>query len=791
MDKKKKQDDYINPLDFFDLDDVKESKETIKKAPQRQSSQRPKGAVSKEKEKIVQQRKPQQPKQSQPANQRQQARQPQQSKVPQPSKQAQPVKKSAQSFKQKPLVQPAQKKQVTRKFKQKRGLFISGTDTDVGKTIVTAVLGTLLQDKGVDVGVMKPIQCGGSDTKRLQKFLQVRDSFREMNPYYTKEALSPNVAFKRQKCTIYISRILQNFERLKSQHDLLLVEGAGGLMVPIKDDYLMSDLVKDMDLEMIIVARLGLGTINHTLLTINHAQQKGIPVKGIIFSETEQKEHGVAEKTNSEVVEKISGVPVLGVVPFLPKISQQEVLHTCTQLDLKPLMAEPVKKKPRQEVAWDKKYLWHPFTQMQDWLKEEPVIIDEAAGCYLKDINGKKYLDGVSSLWVNVHGHRHKTIDAAIKKQIDKLGHSTLLGLSNTPAVTLAKKLVEITPGGLDKVFYSDNGSTSVEIAVKMAYQYWQNAGKKEKTQIAHLSNSYHGDTLGSVSIGGIDLFHKVYKKLIFQTMKIDFPDFYRAPRGKKYPQYTQQCLNQMERQLRSNKNKIAALVVEPIVQGAAGMIVWPQGVLARVKEMCAKYKIFLIADEVATGFGRTGKMFACEHEKVVPDFLCVAKGVTGGYLPLAATLTTKEVFDGFLFNYDEQKMFFHGHTYTGNPLCCAAALANLEVFEKEQTLRNLQPKIKFLQKQLEAFSDLGHVGDVRQKGFMVGIELVKNKKTAQPYPWKDQTGVRVCRAARQKGVVLRPLGDVIVLMPPLSISENELKKLLDVSHAAIQEITG
>ena len=403
---------------------------------------------------------------------------------------------------------------------------------------------------------------------------------------------------------------------------------------------------------------------------------------------------------------------------------------------------------------------------MKDWLKDEPLVIDSADGIYLKDIDGNVYMDGVSSLWVNVHGHCHAHINEAIKKQIDRVSHSTLLGLSNTPSIALAKRLVDIAPQGLKKVFYSDNGSTAVEIALKMAYQYWQNTGSKGKTHLVHLSNSYHGDTLGSVSVGGIDLFHKVYRKLIFKTI---------ALKGHGW-----QAVEELEKLLERRADSIAALVVEPLVQGAAGMLVWPQGALRKMRALTRKYNVFLIADEVATGFGRTGRMFACQHEGVCPDFLCLAKGITGGYLPLAATLTTQKVFDGFLFDHKEQKTFFHGHTYTGNPLACAAALASLEVFQKERTLKKLAPKIKFLAKKLKMFYNLPSVAEVRQQGFMVGIELYGRLE--------DRLGAKVCQAVRRYGVILRPLGNCVVLMPPLSITIEELDYLLMATYRAIEE---
>jgi len=403
------------------------------------------------------------------------------------------------------------------------------------------------------------------------------------------------------------------------------------------------------------------------------------------------------------------------------------------------------------------------------------------SGSYLFDTQGRKYIDGVSSLWVTVHGHGRREITDAIFRQAARLDHSTMLGLANVPAVELAEKLVGIAPKGLDKVFYSDNGSTAVEIAVKMSYQYWQNTGSPRKTVICHLENSYHGDTLGSVSIGGIDLFHKVYRKLIFKTHRVAFPDCYRDMRAF-------EAVDAFEAFLKKEHSRVASLVLEPIVQGAAGMLMWPAGVLKCFEEVCRKYDVFLICDEVATGFGRTGKMFACEHEDVHPDFLCMAKGLSGGVLPLAATLTTRRVYEGFKFPYQDMKAFFHGHTYTGNPIACAAALANLEIFRKDKTLGGVRSRAKYLSRGLKRFWDIAHVGDIRQRGLMVGIELVKDRMSKEPFPWQDGVGVRVCQRARDYGVILRPLGNVIVLMPPLSISKREIDDLLDALERSIQD---
>jgi adenosylmethionine-8-amino-7-oxononanoate transaminase len=445
----------------------------------------------------------------------------------------------------------------------------------------------------------------------------------------------------------------------------------------------------------------------------------------------------------------------------------------------------------------DKEYLWHPFTQMKEWLEESPIIIVEGRDCFLKDINGRWYLDGVSSIWVNIHGHRKKEIDDAIKNQLDNIAHSTLLGLTNIPAIKLAERLIKIAPKSstpekslLKKVFYSDNGSTAVEVALKMAFQYWKHKGIKSKEAFLSLKNAYHGDTIGAVSVGGIELFHDLFKPLLFKTYKASSPYCYRCELNKSPEECSMQCLMELENILSNYADEIAALIVEPIVQGAGGMIVWPYGYLKGLRELCYKYNVLLIADEVATGFGRTGKMFACEHEDIVPDILCLSKGITNGYMPLAATLTTEEIYNAFLGEFRELKTFFHGHSYTGNPLACAAAIANLDLFEKEDTIKQLKPKIELLEKRLSEITDLSIVGDVRNKGFMVGIELVKNKKTKEPFSIEEKMGWKVCYKAREYGIIIRPLGNVVVLMPPLCISLENLDSFMDGIKRSIISIT-
>ncbi|WP_207712573.1 adenosylmethionine--8-amino-7-oxononanoate transaminase [Desulfofundulus sp. TPOSR] len=453
-----------------------------------------------------------------------------------------------------------------------------------------------------------------------------------------------------------------------------------------------------------------------------------------------------------------------------------------------------IKYDPALLEQWDKEYVWHPFTQMQQYAREKPLIIARGEGSYLIDVEGNRYLDGVSSLWVTVHGHCHPALNRAIKEQLDEIAHSTLLGLANVPSILLAKKLVEITPPGLSKVFYSDAGATAVEIALKMAFQYWQQKEGgcfRSKTKFISLVEAYHGDTIGSVSVGGISLFHGIFRPLLFECLHAPAPYCYRCPLERERESCGMACADRLEELLKEHHQEVAAVIIEPLVQGAAGMITAPDGFLRRVRELCTRYNVLLIADEVAVGFGRTGRLFACEHEGVSPDLMCLAKGITGGYLPLAATLTTDEVYSAFLGKPEEGKTFYHGHTYTGNPLACAAALASIELFEKENLLAALQPKIELLHRKLEGFWELPHVGDIRQRGMMVGIELVADKKTKQPYPREEQVGHRVILEARRRGLVIRPLDNVIVLMPVLAMSEEELNQVLEITYESIAVVTG
>ncbi|MBE3069536.1 MAG: adenosylmethionine--8-amino-7-oxononanoate transaminase [Planctomycetes bacterium] len=455
-------------------------------------------------------------------------------------------------------------------------------------------------------------------------------------------------------------------------------------------------------------------------------------------------------------------------------------------------MNEPTDLSTRLRRA-DKAHLWHPFTPMAEWEAGEPVVIASGEREFLVDTDGRRYIDGVSSLWCNVHGHRRAEIDDAIRAQLGRIAHSTLLGLASGPAAELAARLAAVAPEGLSRVFYSDSGSTAVEIALKMAYQYWRQCPRPQadRTRFVSLGLGYHGDTLGAVSVGGIDLFHALYRPLLFETIRAPAPYCYRCPLGRRPEDCGMACAAAMEEILATRGGEVAAVILEPLVQGAGGMIVHPPGYLRRVADACRRHDVLLICDEVATGFGRTGRLFACEHEGVRPDLMCLAKGISGGYLPLAATLATDRIYEAFLGDAAECRTFFHGHTYTGNALACAAGLASLDVFETDGVLARVAELSEALGRLLGPVAARPHVGEVRRRGLMVGIELVADRATRRPYPPAERRGAAVCAAARRQGVWIRPLGDVIVLMPPFCISDESLRRLVEAVGQGIAEATG
>lgn len=438
--------------------------------------------------------------------------------------------------------------------------------------------------------------------------------------------------------------------------------------------------------------------------------------------------------------------------------------------------------------AWDKRHVWHAFTQMAEY---EPFLIDHAQGCWLTDINGNRYLDGVSSLWCNVHGHNRPEINNAIRAQLDRVAHVTSLGMSNPTTTLLAKRLAELAPASLEHVFFSDSGASAVEVALKMAFQYFRQRKNPEpqRSKFVAWASAYHGDTLGAVSVGGVERFHAMFKPLLFDTLRLPSPDSYRSPPEVAPDELTGHHLGNLEQLLNKQGHEIAAVVIEPLIQCAAGMLFHPPGFLRGVRELTQKHGVLLIADEVAVGFGRTGTMFACEQECVAPDLLCLGKGLSGGYLPIAATLASTAIFEAFLGKYDELKTFFHGHTFGGNPLGAAAALASLAIFDKDQTLAQIPAKAAQLRASLKTIENHPNVGEIRQRGLITAIELVQDRETKSPFDWRQRFGHRICKLATERGVWLRPLGDVIVIMPPLAISESEIDLLGRVLKEAVEEI--
>ncbi|NRD79848.1 adenosylmethionine--8-amino-7-oxononanoate transaminase [Bacillus sp. BRMEA1] len=446
----------------------------------------------------------------------------------------------------------------------------------------------------------------------------------------------------------------------------------------------------------------------------------------------------------------------------------------------------------QQELeCWDKEYIWHPFTQMKIYQQKKPLIIEKGQGSYLFDIEGNKYLDGYASLWVNVHGHNVPELNEALMNQVQKIAHSTLLGSANVPSILLAKKLAEITPGNLCKVFYSDTGSASVEIALKIAYQYWKNIDPvrfKEKHTFISLDEAYHGDTIGSVSVGGMELYHRIFEPLLFKRVSLPTPYTYRMTEYGTSHEVMEYCLQRLERLLQEKGDEMAGVIIEPLVQGAAGIITHPSGFLKGVERLCKKYNVLLICDEVAVGFGRTGTMFACEQEEVVPDILCLGKGITGGYMPLAATMTNQKIFDAFLGEKKEHKTFYHGHTYTGNQLSCSVALKNIELIEEIALLEKVQSNAAFVSERLQSLYKLEIVGDIRQRGLMVGIEIVKNKKTKASFPMEENKLDNIVMSARNKGLIVRQLDQVLTFIPVLAMSQTELDDAISIIYDSINE---
>ena len=437
----------------------------------------------------------------------------------------------------------------------------------------------------------------------------------------------------------------------------------------------------------------------------------------------------------------------------------------------------------------DLEYIWHPCSQMKDYEKLPPIVIKNGKGVYLEDVDGNKYIDAVSSWWVNLFGHSNDRINKALYNQASTLEHVIFAGFSHEKAIELCERIIKVAPKGMKKVLFGDNGSSAVEIALKLSFQYHMQVGKKKKTKFIAISDAYHGETMGALSVGGVDLFSSMYKPLLIETIKVNGPDCYRCPYNKNRETCNAECFEIMEKAIKENHEEITAVIIEPMIQGAAGMKMYSPNYLKKLRKLCDKYDINLIADEIAVGFGRTGKMFACEHAGISPDIMTVSKGLTAGYMPMSLVLTTDKIYDAFYDDYETMKAFLHSHSYSGNPLGCALAVETLKIFEEENILDTIDKKSKYLKEKIEStLLDIEYVGDYRQLGMIGAIELVKNKETKEAFPWQDRIGYKIYQLALKKGVLLRPLGNVIYFMPPYIITKEEIDIVVDTARECIEE---
>jgi adenosylmethionine-8-amino-7-oxononanoate transaminase/dethiobiotin synthase len=684
------------------------------------------------------------------------------------------------------------------------GVFVTGVDTGVGKTTVAGALSAALRTRGLRVGVMKPAQTGSArgadgglsgDALFLARRSGCESAPDVVNPYCFAEPASPYHAARNAGVELEPGKIDAAYRELSSSHDVVIVEGAGGIFTPFTREITMGGLARMLNLPVIIASHPYLGHINHTAVTALAVNSLGLDMVGIIFNRWK---NDPATEPDTKLIEEMTGATVLGGLPFIEDTDNAQTIAGVFEasVDVESLirrMAFAVSDERRKDIETkDKKYIWHPFTQMKGWMSEPATVIQSGQGVTLRDMDGAEYLDAFSSYWCNIHGHGEPRLARALTNQMGKIAHSTFLGYSNVPAVEFAEELIAAAPDGLTRVFYSDDGSTAVEAAIKMSYQYWRQVepGSQRRRFLA-LSSAYHGDTVGAMSVGGIALYHDAFRDLL---MDVDFapaPYCYRCPMGLKRDECGLACAKALEDKLAEGAGTFCAMIIEPLVQCPAGIITAPDGYLKRVAAACAKNEVLLIADEVATGFGRTGSMFACQREAVTPDIMALSKSITSGTMPFAATLATEKVFGAFLGDYAERKTFFHGHTYTGNQLGAALALENLRLIKERGIVGQVNEKAEAIRPALESFRQFEHVGDVRQRGLIIGVELVKDKAAKEPYPWEDKIGARVCQEAKRRGLMARALGDVIPLFPASSAKTAEIMKMAAILRDSIIAVTG
>ncbi len=678
-----------------------------------------------------------------------------------------------------------------------RLLAVVGTDTEAGKTVVSAAIVAALRGRGVRAEGIKPVATGvatgeaGEDATLL-----ARASGRAPGECLLAGFVlprSPLAAARAEQRAVDVEALLRGIaaRAVEPGVELLVVEGVGGLLVPLTDRVTVRDLVRRLDAPVLVAGRAGLGTIGHCALTVEACRAAGLDVAGVVLSDVDGTTPAEFAAENAAQVAAQCGVPLLGVLPHVADTADINALAAAAESSLHLDALLDAVAAPRVDgdavVRLDHRHLWHPFTQTSEWLDEDPVVVHRGEGCWLVDAHGNRYLDGVASLWANVHGHAHPRLDAALREQTARIAHSTFLGLTHEPGARLAAELCAVAPPGLTRVFYSEAGAAAVEVALRVALLAHRHRGEPQRTRFVSLVEAYHGDTPGAVSVGRSEPFHRGLDPLLFDALRAPPPHLFER-RGIDARQAEEMSLAALSATLREQGASVAALVVEPRMQGAAGM--WPHrdSWLQRAARMARDAGALVICDEVAVGFGRTGDMFASGGAGVAPDIMALGKGITGGYLPLSATLVREELFNLFTAPYSEHRALYYGHTYTGNPLACAVARASLQLFDEEGTLARARTLADRLAMLLAPLTALPFVAQVRQRGVMVGIEVGAGG-LEEPFDPALRVGRRVILAARRRGVIVRPLGDVVVLNPPLVLGDAEASLLVEAVAESIVEV--
>jgi adenosylmethionine-8-amino-7-oxononanoate aminotransferase len=677
-------------------------------------------------------------------------------------------------------------------------LAVVGTDTGAGKTVVAAAITAELRRGGLRVRALKPVATGvdppaaGEDAELLARASGAAPEACVLATF--RAPRSPLAAATDEGRRVDVGAVERGILDAADGADLLVVEGVGGVLVPFDDERTVLDLVRDLDVPVLVAGRAGLGTINHCALTVQACRHAGVEVVGVVLSRVERDGDAGLARENAQRIARQCDVDVLGILPFVDGLDVDALAAAARDhLDLGPVEAllDPVRAAARRDavVGLDRAHVWHPFTQTTEWLAEEPLVVRSARGCWLVDDRGRRYLDGIGSLWANVHGHAHPVLDRALHEQAGRVAHATFLGQTHEPGARLAAELAAVTPTGLTRVFFSEAGAAAVEVALRVALLAQRHRGAARRTRFLSLEDAYHGDTAGAVSVGRSEVFHRGLDPLLVDVLRVPPPHLLRVRDGLDAETAERASLEAVSDLLRRAGDEVAAVLVEPRVQGAAGIWTHSDAWLRAVAGLARSAGALLVCDEVATGFGRTGDLFACLGAGVAPDILALGKGLTGGYLPLSATVVNDELFDLFSGPYAEHRTLYYGHTFTANPVACAVARASLGLFAGDATQERARGLARRLRDGLLQVAALPGVAQVRQRGVMCGIELAE-AGLRRPFDPALRIGRRATLAARRRGVVVRPLGDVLVLNPPLVMSDAEADLLVDAVADAVAEVT-